>query len=124
MQPGAQLLGLIGYRTNVVRLNQELLESDAGTTHLMGLGLRKGTNIGALMLLCGVHFSAGDFPPEIGPFACDPKSQPWQHLVCYRGHVQGKVSSHAHTKADWLDYDPVALAVLVIGMIGLLALTI
>ena len=43
----------------------------AAPTHLMGLGLRKGTNIGALMLLCGVHFSAGDFPPEIGPFACD-----------------------------------------------------
>jgi len=30
-----------------------------------------------------------------------------------------------HTqKQHWLDYDPVALAVLVIGMIGLLALTI
>jgi hypothetical protein len=58
MQPWAQLLGLIGYRTNVVRRNQELLESDAGTTYLMEFGLRKGTNIGAVMLLCGMHFSA------------------------------------------------------------------
>jgi hypothetical protein len=30
-----------------------------------------------------------------------------------------------HTQRQhWLDYDPVALAVLVIGMVGLLALTI
>ena len=71
----------------------------AAPTHLMGLGLRKGTNIWRFDLLCGVHFSAGDFPPEIGPFACERKSQLWQHLFCYRGYVQGKVSSHAHTKA-------------------------
>ena len=61
MQPGAQLLGLIGYRTNVVRLNQELLESDAGTTHLMGLGLRKGTNIWRFDLFCVCILSRG-FP--------------------------------------------------------------
>ena len=31
----------------------------------------------------------------------------------------GKNPKHTHTKAGWLDYDPVTL-VLVIGMIGLL----
>ena len=31
---------------------------------------------------------------------------------------------HTQKRQHWLDYDPVALAVLVIGMVGLLALTI
>jgi hypothetical protein len=41
MQPGAQLRGLIGYRTNVVRLIQVLHESET-STHLIEFGFRKG----------------------------------------------------------------------------------
>src|SRR4051794_19989218 len=56
LQPGTQLRCLMRYRANVPPLKEELLESDAAT-HLIEFGVRKGTIIGAVMLLCGVHFS-------------------------------------------------------------------
>ena len=41
-------------------------------------------------------------------------------LLSFKGRFQVMHTQKQH----WLDYDPVALAVLVIGMVGLLALTI
>jgi hypothetical protein len=61
---------------------------------------------------------------EIGPFACDAGHR----LASIRSAIRGRSWEGfqiMHTQRQhWLDYDPVALAVLVIGMIGLLALTI
>jgi hypothetical protein len=58
------------YRTNVQHLKEVLLESHAAT-HLIEFGLRKGTIIGAVMLLSGVHIQ----PPLAYRSAAIPPSR-------------------------------------------------
>jgi hypothetical protein len=62
--------------------------------------------------------------PEIGPFACDPGHRLGSIWSAITDSFKGRFQVMHTQKQHWLDYDPVALAVLVIGMIGLLALTI
>ena len=69
-------------------------------------------------------WTGGDVPPEIEPFACDPGHSLGSIWTAMRGTVEGSFLIMHTQRQHWLDYDPVALAVLVIGMVGLLALTI
>ena len=63
-------------------------------------------------------------PPEIGPFACDASHSLGSFWSAIRDSLKGRFQVMHTKRQHWLDYDPVALAVLVIGMIGLLVLTI
>ena len=76
-----------------------------------------------ILLACSSGL-AWDGPPEIGPFACDAGHSLGSIWSAIRDLFMGRVQVMHTQKQHWLDYDPVALAVLVIGMIGLLALTI
>ena len=61
---------------------------------------------------------------EIGPFGCDPGHSLGSIWSAITDSFKGRFQVMHTQKQHWLDYDPVALAVLVIGMIGLLALAI
>ena len=56
--------------------------------------------------------------------ACDPGHSLGSIWSAIRDSFKGRFHVMHTQRQHWLDYDPVALAVLVIGMIGLLALTI
>ena len=86
--------------------------------------LREAMRQHATMLTKSRGGMCGGRLAKIGPFGCDPGHSLGSIWSAITDSFKGRFQVMHTQKQHWLDYDPVALAVLVIGMIGLLALAI